>query len=221
VAGGGGEGEVVSTLTATRIGLQVHCADSACTQFAYPLFQQLSSGYDECAVLDLRGVDAWRDEHRTARKRADRAARRGYRFGPIQRHERADEIKAINLSTPVRQGRPMSAGYHAEPTRSPLPIYPCPMHGVHTYGVETANGELVAYLWGYRSGDLALVSQILGHGDHLENEIMYLLVEGVVRDESELGGYLTYNRYDSGSDGLRFFKDRCGFERTQVEWSQW
>jgi hypothetical protein len=211
----------MTTLTATRINLQTACDYPECSEFAWPLYRQLSKGYEECAVLPLTSLNEWREQHRTARKRALRARRRGYRFAVIERHERADEIKAINLSAPVRQGRPMSAGYHAEPTRSPLPIYPCQHHGVHTYGVETANGELVAYLWGYRSGDLALVSQILGHGDHLENEIMYLLVEGVVRDESELGGYLTYNRYDSGSDGLRFFKDRCGFERTQVEWSQW
>ena len=50
---------------------------------------------------------------------------------------------------------------------------------------------------------------------------MYLLVQGVVDRESLHGGFLVYNRYDSGTDGLRFFKDRCGFERTRVEWSQW
>jgi hypothetical protein len=80
---------------------------------------------------------------------------------------------------------------------------------------------LAAYSWVYRAGDLALVSQILGHADRLADEIMYLLVEGIVAAESELGGFLVYNRYDSGTDGLRFFKDRCGFVPTVVEWSQW
>jgi hypothetical protein len=69
--------------------------------------------------------------------------------------------------------------------------------------------------------DLALVSQILGHADRLADEIMYLLVQGLVVAESGRGGFLVYNRYDSGTEGLRFFKDRCGFERTAVEWSQW
>jgi hypothetical protein len=223
VAGRGREGTVVTELlTGTRIGLDVHCGTQECTQFALPLFGQMSAGdYGECAVLELAGTAAWRDAHRTARKRADRAARRGYWFVQVERHARADEIQAINLSMPVRQGRPMSDGYRTPPTSEPLPFYPCARHGVHTYGVETADGTLVAYGWIYRAGDLALVSQILGHVDHLEAEVMYLLVQGIVERESMIGGHLVYNRYDSGTEGLRFFKDRCGFARTQVEWSQW
>lgn len=211
----------MSTMTATKIGLEVHCVRDSCAQFAMPLLTQLSKGYDECAVLELRGEADWRIEHRTARKRADRASRRGYVFSSIQRHKRAAEIHVINISTDMRQGRPMTVGYHLPPTTNPLPDYPCDRHAIRTYGVETSDGRLVAYMWVYRSGDLALVSQILGHHDHLEQEIMYLLVQGVVAAESEYAGYLVYNRYDSGTDGLRFFKDRCGFERTQVEWSQW
>lgn len=206
----------------TVIGLNVHHRDPVCTQFAQPLYEQLRDGrYDECAVLTLEDVMVWRDKHRTARKRADRAGRRGYWFGGVTPHQRADEIQAINLSAPVRQGRPMTDGYRQPPTTTPLPDYPCARHGVHTYGVYARDMTLVAYCWIYRAGDLALVSQILGHADHLANEIMYLLVQGVVEYEGNLGGYLVYNRYDSGEDGLRFFKDRCGFERTPVEWSTW
>jgi hypothetical protein len=206
--------------TALVIGLEVH-GPPACTKFAWPLLKQLEDGYNECAVLDLNGIDEWRREHRTARKRADRAERRGYQFVTVERHARADEIQATNLSAPARQGRPMSAGYRQPVSTEPLPDYPCPRHGVHTYGVEDANGVLVAYSWIYRAGDLALVSQILGHADHLKNEVMYLLIAGIVDAESPHGGYLVYNRYDSGGDGLRFFKDRCGFEPQKVHWSQW
>lgn len=213
------------TLTATRIGLEVHCVHEGiaaeCTRFAWPLFEQLSDGYEECAVLPLEGIHVWREAHRTARKRADRAARRGYTFVLVARHARSSELQAINLSMPERQGRPMSAGYLQPPSTKPLPDYPCQRHGVHTYGVEDTRGILVAYLWIYRAGDLALVSQILGHADHLENEVMYLLVQGVVEAESRHGGFMVYNRFDSGTEGLRFFKERCGFERTMVEWSQW
>jgi hypothetical protein len=210
-------------MLATRIGLEVVCdtGDHICTQFAHPLFEQLRDGYDECAVLPLQGASVWRDRHRTARKRADRASRRGYTFSAIRRHERSTEIAAVNLSMPERQGRKMSAGYLTPPPTTPLPDYPCPRHGVRTYGIESSYGRLVAYCWIYRAGDLALVSQILGHADHLEHEVMYLLVQGVVGAESMQPGYLVYNRYDSGTEGLRFFKDRCGFERARVDWSQW
>ncbi len=207
-------------MSATRIGLEVSCESPVCTQFSWPLLEQLREGYEECAVLALRGLPMWRFAHRTARKRADRAVRRGYRFQTVERHLLAADIQAVNLSASHRQGREMSAGYLQPPSETPLPEYPCRRHGVHTYAVML-DETLVAYCWVYRSGDLALVSQILGHADHLKNEIMYLLVQGVVEHESPLTGFLVYNRYDSGTEGLRFFKDRCGFEPTRVEWSQW
>lgn len=210
----------MTTATAARIGLEVFCQSDGCAEFAMPLLRQLEQGYEECAVLPLAGVEAWRESHRTARKRADRASRRGYDVASVARHEFAADVQAINLSAPERQGRPMSDGYRTPPPTTPLPDYPCDRHGVHTYGV-LHDDTLVAYCWIYRAGDLALVSQILGHADHLENEVMYLLVQGVVQAESRHGGLLVYNRYDSGTEGLRFFKDRCGFVPTMVEWSQW
>ncbi len=205
------------TATRTRVSLELGCSDE-CDEFAGPLLLQMGSGrYNECAVLPLPAtLEEWRGEHRTARKRADRATRKGYRFLGVQRHLRAAELHQINTSAPERQGRPMSLGYQQPPSETPLPVYPCPRHAVRTYGVETSDGQLVAYCWIYRAGDLALVSQILGHLDHLENEIMYLLAQGVIGAERD--GHLVYNRYDSGGEGLRFFKDRCGFEPTEVDW---
>lgn len=214
----------METLTATRISLELGCAD-ACNAFAGPLFLQMSGGaYDECAVLPIPAKsDLWRDEHRTARKRADRAQRRGYRFTEIQRHRRVDEIHEINVSAQTRQGRPMSEGYRRRPSETPLPEYTCPRkrHAIRAYGVEDRMHRLVAYAYVYRAGSLALVSQILGHADHLENEIMYLLFQGAVKCEAWYsgGGFFVYNRWDSGTDGLRFFKQRLGFEPAQVEWA--
>jgi hypothetical protein len=193
-----------------------------CAEFARPLYVQLAGGaYDRCSVLPApAGVDEWRGWHRTARKRADRAERLGYIAGAIRRHERADEIHAINLSTPDRQGRPMADSYRTPPSREPLPAYPCIQHAIRTYGVEGDDGVLVGYLTLYRSGDLALVSQILGHADHLRNDVMFLLFQAVVAIESIRcpGGWFVYNRHDSGTDGLRFFKERLGFREATVEW---
>jgi hypothetical protein len=50
---------------------------------------------------------------------------------------------------------------------------------------------------------------------------MYLLVQGAVEQESRDKGFMVYNRFDSGTDGLRWFKARCGFLPNGVEWSQW
>lgn len=209
----------MAVMTATRIELGAGCGPQECADFAGPLYMQLRTGYEECAVLPLPfDVQEWRGEHRTARKRADRAVRRGYRFTAIAPHERATEIEAINGSAPIRQGRPMSDGYRRPVSTAPPPDYPCEWHGVHPYGVEIA-GTLVAYCFVYRAGQLALVSQILGHADHLEGEVMYLLAQGVVGAEIPLGGFLVYNRFDSGTDGLRFYKERIGFAPERVEWA--
>lgn len=206
------------TETAT-ISLELTCSKE-CAEFAYPLYRQLSSGYDVCSVLRLPdSLSEWRAGNRTARKRADRAQRRGYRFVDVARHERADEVHAINTSAETRQGRPMSSGYHVKPSTQPDPAATCPTHGVHPYGVEDEHGTLVAYLWIYRAGDLALVSQILGHADHLEHEVMYLLWAGMIGRELREPGFVVYNRADSGTDGLRFYKERVGLAATHVTWT--
>jgi hypothetical protein len=193
-----------------------------CRQFARPLFEQMDSGrYEDVSLMPIPAdVAEWRADHRTARKRADRAERKGYTFHHIARHRHADEVYEINTSASHRQGRPMTNGYQAPVVFSPLPMYPCDRHAIRTYGVTDRYGTLRAYLWLYRAGDLALVSQILGHADYLADEIMYLLWQGMVSAEAfvDPDGYVVYNRHDSGTDGLRFFKERVGLAQTRVEW---
>ena len=110
----------------------------------------------------------------------------------------------------------MSDGYQEPPTFSPNPRL-CNHHHVYTYGVHR-DSRLAAYLWLYRSGDLAMVSSILGHADQLADEIMYLLVTETVAAQAELGGVMFYNLHSSGTDGLRFFKERIGLAPADVEW---
>lgn len=212
-------GQLVTVAIATQISLEAACGGVECADFAFPLHRQLSKGYEVCSVLPLSGTVAeWRAAHRTARKRADRCARLGYHFQPVVRRYFADDIYEINTSLPERQGRPMSRGYHERPSTTPDPLYTCPRHAVRTYGI-LRDSRLVAYLWLYRAGELALVSSILGHGQHLANDVMYLLVEGVIKRELPHGGMLVYNRHDSGTDGLRYFKEKLGFEPVEVEWA--
>jgi hypothetical protein len=212
---------VSAVATQLEIALELGCRHGACSAFAGPLYLQLSKGdYDLCSVMPLpRSVAAWREEHRTARKRSDRAERLGYRFARVRRHERTDEVYVINTSLGTRQHRPMSESYLRRPAASPDPAYPCPRHGVHPYGIEDEKGRLVAYLWLYRAGELCLVSQILGHGGFLDHGIMYLLWQGMLGAELIEPGLVVYNRHDSGTDGLRFYKERVGLDETSVRWS--
>jgi hypothetical protein len=210
---------VLAEMTAVRISLEAE-HEEPCASLARPLLLQLMDGYEMCSVLPMpTSVEDWREEHRTARKRANRAERLGYVFREIAREQYSEDIFAINTSLEVRQGRPMSRGYREAQNFMPLPEYPCERHAIRTYGVLSDRGTLVSYCWLYRAGELALVSSILGHGQHLDDGIMFLLVQGVIGAEIPRGGYLTYNRADSGTDGLRWFKERCGFMATGVKWS--
>lgn len=210
----------VAAPSVVAIHMESDCFRDGCSSIAQNLLDVLDNGkYRDCSVLKLPvSLAAWQSEHRTARKRVARAERHGYRFEVVKRHEYVDDIYEINTSLKERQGRPMSDGYLQRPSRTPLPAYACGRHAIRTYGVLHGT-NLAAYLWLYRAGELALVSSILGHADHLDEGIMYLLVAGALETEISHGqGALVYNRHDSGTDGLRFFKERCGFEERRVEW---
>lgn len=166
-------------------------------------------------MLPVCSVEEWRQAHRTARKRSDRAERLGYRFACIERQDYLDDIYDVNTSAPERQGRRMSAGYWERPVYGPE-SWPCERHRIHTYGV--LDDKLRAYLWLYRCGELLLVSSILGHAEHLRNDVMYLLFSGAVREHAGEDGCFVYNRADSGTDGLRYFKAKLGFSAMEVTW---
>lgn len=218
------------TATAVTIRLEDDCCGS---ELPHRFKEQLGTEtYSRGAsILEMPdSLQAWRDKHRTARKRADRASRLGYQFDEIDRSQFNDDLHEINTSLPERQGRPMTDGYTRRHNHGALPHYPCDRHRVHTYGVlqnptsaprrtvGSNDSILAAYLTLYRCGELGLVSMILGHGDHLRNDIMYLLMAGVIADQAHHGGYLFYNRHDSGTPGLAFYKERVGFHATDIEW---
>ncbi len=201
------------------------CAEARCLEMAATMSMKLDVPKYRLGVsiMPVPGsLEEWRAGHRTARKRADRSRRLGYEFGVIDRRDYADDIYAINTSLEMRQGRPMSEGYRTRKVPGGLPDYPCARHSIQTFGVleEFVLGSpLRAYLTLYRVNDLALVSMILGHGDCLRNDIMYLLFAGVVEHEAGNGGWFYYNRHDSGTEGLRYYKERLGFRAGDVAWS--
>lgn len=209
--------------TATREAVKVDlggCSRAHCLEMGWNLKHQLDPGYSKgAAVLELAdSFQVYETDHRTARKRAAFAGRAGYQFHYVDRQIYADDIHAVNTSMPERQGRPMSAGYLEEPVYGPNPVV-CVRHHVYTYAVIDPSDFLVAYLWLYRCGDLALVSSILGHADHLHNHVVYQLFVRMVAEQYQLGGAVMYNLWDSGQDGLRFFKERVGLEPRNIEWS--
>jgi hypothetical protein len=156
------------------------------------------------------------------RRKLRRAEREGYRFASIVRDDHLDDIFEINTSMEERQGKPMTDAYRTPPKPyGSLPEFTCPRHSLRTYGVLLED-RLVAYSWVYQIGQMCLFSTILGHGEHLANGTMYLLVAGAVRDLIESAGtrYAMYNMHLSGTDGLRFFKEQMGFRPYWVTWQR-
>jgi hypothetical protein len=200
-----------------RVSLGLGC----CANVNEGLFTQMSGGsYKECSVMPLpASLDQWREAHKTARKRADRAYARGYVVWDM-RTAGGPAWDAINRSSSHRQGRRMAASYQSRSVVALVPESTCARHATRVTGVTAPNGDLVAYLVMLRHGDLALVSQILGHADHLENGVMWLLFEHALDREiaADKAGVVVYNRHDSGTDGLRWWKERAGFREEVVEW---
>lgn len=212
----------MATATHARVSVDLACGHTGpdCLEMAWKLHRQLSDGYTNgMATLNLdEPFDRYLAEHRTARKRAAHALRLGYRLELVDRHDYEDDIYRINTSKAERQGRPMSDGYREQPKFGPNPVR-CSRHHVYTYGVLTGH-RLVAYLWLYRVGELALVSSILGHGEHLRGNVMYALAVGAIEHQSGLGGTMVYNKWASGTEGLVYYKTRLGFVPSLVEWLQ-
>ncbi len=198
-----------------RINLNGQCTSEHCLRMAWDLKHQLDPAYNHGAAV-MR-IETPLTPRRTARKRSVKASELGYRFETIDRGDYADDLYDINTSKEERQGRPMTAGYHELQTYDD-PQMMCPLHHVYTYGILDKHDHLRAYLWLYRSGQLAMVSSILGHAEHLENGIMYRLFLKMLANQSKFGGTVFYNLWNSGQEGLRFFKERVGLREGNVEW---
>lgn len=216
---------MIETATRVKVDLLGGCGESGCLKMSAEMRVKLDTHKyrDGVSVMPVpASLEEWRAEHRTARKRADRSGRLGYGFAPIDRSQYANDIYEINTSLAQRQGRPMSDGYRTRDVPGRLPNYPCERHSIKTYGVIkefSLSSPLRAYLTLYRVNELSLVSMILGHGNDLRDDIMYLLFAGVVEHTAGAGGWFYYNRHDSGTDGLRYYKERVGFQPGDITWS--
>ena len=215
--------------------LRADTPDPACTELADQLYDKFTAPHakhpehgayqDGCSILVLPPTFEayWEGEAGYGtRRKVRKALKEGYSFGLIDRDRYLDDIFAINTSLKERQGREMTEGYRSRPDPyGPLPDYACPRHQIRTYGV-LKDDHLVAYTWLYQVGEMCLFSTILGHGEHLNAGVMYLLVAESLRDVMAVAGtrYAMYNMHKSGTEGLRFFKEQMAFRSCWVDWQR-
>ncbi len=162
----------------------------------------------------LRGKD--KQALRTNRKRC---LTNGFYFASFNPTERLGEILDINLSMRDRQGKPMHPDYlNIDSLRRYCSNKPM-MHGVFN-----AEGVLKAYAYAPIYGEVFVFSRLLGHGDYLDQGIMYLLVSEIIREMiglKQTQGYPLWAMYDTffgAKPGLRYFKERLGFKPYKVKW---
>lgn len=215
--------------------LRADTADEQCVVLADMLFEKFTAPHpkhpghgayqDGCSILVLPATfdEYWAGPAGYAtRRKVRKALKQGYTFQVIDRDAYLDDIFAINTSMAERQGRAMTEAYRSRPDPfGPLPGFACPRHQIRTYGV-LKDEHLVAYTWLYQVGEMCLFSTILGHGEHLNAGVMYLLVAETIRDIIDVAGtkYAMYNMHSSGTEGLRFFKEQMGFSPYWVGWQR-
>ncbi len=85
------------------------------------------------------------------------------------------------------------------------------------------DGVLVAYSELEYVGEIVGTSRIMGHGDHLKNGTMFLLIAGIVEHVKSTRPDIRYVYYDmffGAGAGLRAFKTNAGFRPHWVRWKR-
>lgn len=147
-----------------------------------------------------------------------KAGKRGYIFQEINPNDHLDDLYTINTSKSYRQGRAMDQAYVKI-------IDEVKMDSRYKYyGVFNTEKRLVAYAYVPLLGEVATINTILGHGEYLNDGIMYFLVTNILEellnmDAERRPQYLMYDMWFGASPGLRQFKCKCGFRPYWVRWT--
>jgi hypothetical protein len=173
----------------------------------FPLIPRKSMG---AAMINLQRSYAGyqRSKFRPLAKRKLKSAKQlKYSYANIDAVSATDQIMEINGSRPERGGRSMP-----------------PLYFGNAHVVKCPAGKVVAYVLVPNIGDLWTVAYVLGHGDHLNSGIMYLLMGHVIEEKFELAktagspSWIMYDTWLGASAGLRQFKAVLGFSPYWVRW---
>lgn len=184
-----------------------------------PLFRLKSFGAALRNVpVDPADIDKGRDLA-AMRRKVRRAKKLGYSFRPITAIDHLDAILRINQSSIERQGGRLPGNY----TDRDEVAAEMEWEG-DWFGVFSRDNSLEAYAFAPVFGEAFVFWKILGNADLLDDGIVYLLIDGTLREMSarhqELGApqWAMYDMYIGGGDGLREFKRRTGFAPYRVIW---
>jgi hypothetical protein len=196
------------------------CADLANAEYRDSFYAKPNS-HLSVACLPETGQEYGKVCSKVVRENANRARRSGYVVQVIDRKDWADDLFELRSSATVRQGRPMPPAYMAyQEYGTDYPYQACPRHGAKVHGVIGPDGHLAGYVQLIQSGDVVRVNTILGHADKLADRVMWLLMLEAVKwhIEHAAAQFLLYYTHYSGTDGLRYWKERFGMRPSTVRW---
>jgi len=185
----------------------------------FPLIPRKSLG---AAMINLQGsyADYRRSKFRPLAKRKLKSAnQRKYLYAKIDAVSAIDQIMEINASRPERGGKPMLPLYL---NRSKFELIVGEIGNAHV--VKCPDGKVVAYALVPNIGDVWTFDYLLGHGDHLNSGVMYLLMAHVIEEKFELAKtagnpkWIMYDTWLGANAGLRQFKAVLGFSPYWVRW---
>jgi hypothetical protein len=137
-----------------------------------------------------------------------RCEKMGYTFESFDPNDEIEQIYNINSSSQERQGKSMAASYLEK-------VLTWPNESGNTwYGIFDPEGILVAYLWTIELNEMTLLNRILGHQEHLKNNIMYLLLTKYITNAivDRKAKYVMYDTFGKFQNGLVMYKKRIGFK---------
>jgi hypothetical protein len=182
----------------------------------YKIIGAKTFGVALLALDDVADTDDYLADLRYARRRVRRATRLGYRVEPFDAVAHREDLLAIHRSLPERQGRPIDADYLDPDAR--------PRQGPNVDHLGTLlDDTVVAYTRLDYVGDIAGLGRVMGHGDHLDNGVMWLLMSGIVEHVKATRPqvpWLFYDTFFGAPDGLRSFKTNAGFRPYRVRWKR-
>jgi hypothetical protein len=185
----------------------------------HPRYRIVGSKVVGAALLRLDefdDVEGYLAPLRSTRKRVRRATRLGYTVALFDPNDRRSELLAIHTSLPERQGEPIDPSYLDPDTAYATGPY------VEYVGVFR-DEAVVAYSELRYAGEIVGMNRVMGHGDHLADGIMFLLMAGIVEHVKEPHPetrYVFYDMFFGAGDGLREFKTRVGFRPYYVHWKR-
>jgi len=185
----------------------------------HPRYRIVGSKVVGAALLRLDAfddVEGYLAPLRSTRKRVRRATRLGYTAALFDPNDRGSELLAIHTSLPERQGEPIDPSY-----LDPDAEYAVGPH--EEYVGVFRDDALLAYSELRYAGEIVSMNRVMGHGDHLADSIMFLLMAGIVGRVKEAHPetrYVFYDMFFGAGDGLREFKTRVGFRPYYVHWKR-